>query len=168
MKPASLASAILACALLAAFAAHAADLAGARAFLVRLYAHYPLKEGAAFEPTGRSAPSVFDPALVALFREDVRLTPPGDVGAIDSDPICDCQDDDGMSVRIEPVRATGAGRATARVDLRFGEASPPETSRLDIDLIAVGDGWRIHDIRSKTMPSLGAYLTRSVLAEKHH
>ena len=162
-----LANAVMACAVLAVSPAPAADLNGARAFLVQLYAHYPQRDAApAFDPTGRSATSVFDPTMVALFREDARLTPPGDVGAIDGDPICDCQDDDGMSVKIGPIQPAGPSRATARVDIRFGKASPPDRRRLELDLVAVQAGWRVYDIHNADTPSLRAYLMRSIRLEK--
>ena len=142
---------------------HAADLNSARVFVTQLYSHYPQREGGPeFDPVGRSAGAVFDPNLVALIRKDARRTPPGDVGAIDGDPICDCQDDGGLSVTINAIRSTGPSHAAAFVDLRFGEASPPETSRLELDLVVVQGQWRVHDIRTKDTPSFRAYLIRSM------
>lgn len=154
---------MMVCAVLAASPAHGADLDSARAFLAHLYSHYPQREGApAFDPTGRSAREVFDPALAALFRKDARLTPPGEVGAIDGDPVCDCQDDGGMDVKIEALHWVGPSRVTALVDIRFEDAAAPETRRLELDLVAVGARWRVHDIRTKETPSLRAYLLRSI------
>jgi hypothetical protein len=155
--------AITALAVLATAPTQAADLNGARAFVTQLYSHYPQREGAPeFDPLGRAATAVFDPALVALIRKDARRTPPGDVGAIDGDPICDCQDDGGLSVKIGAIRSTGPSQAAASVDLRFGEASPPETRRLELDLVVVQGRWRVHDVRTKDTPSLRAYLIRSM------
>jgi hypothetical protein len=162
MNPVSVGWAIAACAVLAITPAHGADLNSARTFVAQLYSHYPQREGGPeFDPVGRSAGTVFDPALVALIRKDARRTPPGDVGAIDGDPICDCQDDGGLSVKIDAIRSTGPSQAAAFVDLRFGEASPPETRRLELDLVVVQGRWRVHDIRTKDTPSLRAYLIRS-------
>ena len=171
MKTAALACALAASLLLAGAPVQSADLAGAKAFLVQVYSHYPQRRGGPeFDPTGRSAAAVFDPGLANLFREDVRLTPQGDVGAVDSDPLCACQDDDGLVVTIEAVTPSGPAAASARVKLRFAAAKPPEIQRLAIDLVAVQGQWRIHDIHSKDQPSLRAYLEQSVKLERraHH
>jgi hypothetical protein len=141
--------------------ARGADLAGARAFVAGLYAHYPAPSGARpFDPTGRSAGAVFDPPMVALLREDTRLAG-GEVGAIDSDPLCDCQDDAGLKAKIGSVQPSGASGASVIVDLRFSEASPPEAQRLELSLAIVNGRWRIHDIKTKETPSLRAYLIQS-------
>jgi hypothetical protein len=150
---------MMACAVILGSPGRAADLVGAKTFLVQLYAHYPARNGARpFDPTGRSAASVFDPSFVTLLREDARLTPPGDVGAIDWDPICGCQDDEGMTVRIGAIRPVGPSQATALVDVRFPGTQP---THIGLDLIVDHGQWRIHDIRTKDVPSLRADLIQS-------
>jgi hypothetical protein len=162
MKRTILACAAIAGAAMLAPSARAAEPAGARSFLVKLYAHYPQRRGApAFDPAGRSAAAVLDPPLVALIRDNVRLTPKGDAPALDGDPICDCQDDQGMSVRIGPIRATGGSTASAPVAIKFAAADPPAASHLDLDLVLAGGQWRVHDVHSKDLPSLRAYLIQS-------
>ena len=147
--------------------AQAADAAGARAFLKAVYSHYPTPKGRRpYFPTGPSAPSVFDPAMVALLREDQRLAH-GEVGAIDSDPFCQCQDDDGMTAAIESVRLTGPASAVADVAVRFGASSSPAADRVEFDLVALNGVWRIHDIRTKAVPSLRAYLAQANRARAH-
>ncbi len=139
-----------------------ADLAGARAFIASLYAHYPAPKGApGFDPTGKAAARVFDPPMIALLRNNDRLTPPGDVGAIDSDVLCDCQDDDGLRAIIGPIVAVGANDLIATVVLHFTKATPPETRRLKLDLVQVAGRWRIHDIDDGDVPSLRAYLIQA-------
>lgn len=143
---------------LAPFPAAAADAAGARIFLEGIYSHYPAAPGREeYFPTGPGAPQVFDPGMVALLREDERLAD-GEVGAIDADPLCDCQDDGGLQVTIGDVRLTGPSSAKATVALRFSQAAAPTFERLEISLAVVGDQWRIHDIGSRATPSLRAYL----------
>jgi hypothetical protein len=170
MKSTHLAYAAVACALVLASPLRAADLAGAKAFLAQLYAHYPAKSGARpFDPLGRQAASVFDPSFVALLREDARLTPPGDVGAIDWDPICGCQDDDGMKTQIGAIRPVGPSAATALVEVRF--AGVTTSDRIALDLVVDRGQWRIHDIRTKDVPSLRADLiksNRAAAAKGHH
>jgi hypothetical protein len=132
MKLTALALSLLALALLAAAPARGADLSAARAFVQQLYAHYPQPSNTSFDPGG-NAHAVFDPSMVAMFRENARLTPKGDVGAIDSNPICDCQDDSGMRTRIGSVRLVAPDTAIAEVMLTFTEASPPDVDRLPPD-----------------------------------
>jgi hypothetical protein len=165
--PLSLAAAVSAALLVSP--AGAAEPAGARSFLVKLYAHYPHRHGTpVFDAAGKSAPLVFDPSLVTLIRDSERLTPQGDAPPLDGDPVCDCQDSDGMSTGIGAIRATGASAASARVDLKFAGG---EGNRLDLDLVQSRGQWRVHDIHSKDMPSLRAFLiqaNREAAAEKKH
>jgi len=151
----------LAAALLAATAVEAQDLVGARAFVARLYAHYPIPDRKPmFEPLGKDATSVFDASLLHLIREDTRLAG-GEVGALDSDPLCECQDDSGMTSQITDVHVDGPMRAKATVVLRFSAASPPEIVEHTLDLVEVAGHWRIHDIHTKDTPSLRDYLAQS-------
>jgi hypothetical protein len=156
----SLAAAVSAA--LLAIPASAVEPAGAQSFLTGLYSHYPYRRGAPiFDAAGRSAPQVFDPALVTLIRDSERLTPDGDAPPLDGDPICDCQDSAGMKSRIGAVRATGRATASGRVDITFAAVKPPEVRRLDFDLVQSRGQWRVHDIHSKDMPSLRAFLIQA-------
>jgi hypothetical protein len=150
--------------------ASSATVADARAFLVKLYAHYPTpSHRTGFDPTGKSASAVFDPAMVALLNEDRRLTQPGDEGALEADPLCDCQDDGGLKVDIEPIRSLGPLHASATIDLHFTAERPPLTRKIVLDLVDVQGQWRIHEISSKDLPSLRDLLTQSNLeAAKSH
>jgi hypothetical protein len=160
-------STTLAVALTLCAAAAGADLNGAQAFVTALYAHYPAKDGApVFDPAGRSAPEVFDPSMVRLISDEAAATPKGDVGAIDGDPICDCQDSAGMTARIASIHATGPSHALASVELVFGQAAPPDIRHLDLDLVAIGDQWRVYDIRTDDQPSLRAFLEQSIVQAK--
>jgi len=134
------------------------DLASARAFVAQLYGYYPQRPHAPpFDPAGRQAALVFDPSMIALFRENDRLTPKGDVGALDGDPICACQDDSGLVARIGAARLTGPSHATVHVDLRFSN----DKSSANLDLIDVGGHWRVYDVSTKDTPSLRAYMIQS-------
>ncbi len=150
-------------AIVASSPAMGADLAGATAFLRQVYGHYPQPANATpYDPlASETAATVFDPSMVALLSDDARLTPSDEVGAIDGDPICDCQDDAGLSVQAISVRADGPLRARASVILRFAEGPTVETHRVVFDLIQVGGSWRVHDIGEAGMPSLRALLVRS-------
>jgi hypothetical protein len=128
--------------------AGALDANSARAFVQKLYSHYPQKEGgASFEPTDKNATDVFDPGMVAAFREDTRLAK-GEVGFVDADPICMCQDDSGLKPKIVSVKMTGAATAEATVDLQYdgGDGKP---NLQTFKLVVVKGQWRIYDIESK-------------------
>jgi len=129
----------------------AADPAGeAKAFVVKLYGAY---HGNGPDYLGRNAAQVFSPRLLALIRRDRALTPKGDVGALDGDPICDCQDF-GISKLAVAVRPMTPDHAQATV--RFVNLGTPETVRLD--LVSGAAGWRIDNIHTRTTPDLAIYL----------
>ena len=105
------------------------SLADANAFVVRLYRAYAHGEPDVLGPQRRH---IFSPRLSGLIQRDEDLTPRGDVGYLDGDPICDCQDAGGLShVRIQ-LSAAGPGRARAVVHF------PPSDDQraLTLDLIA--------------------------------
>jgi hypothetical protein len=128
--------------------AFAADnSASAKAWVERYYAH-PIKGEA----------GVYDASMVALMRKDRKLAH-GEVGALDSDPMCQCQDDTGMKVEVVDAHATGKS-AVVHVRLIFTEEKPPLTIPVELDLTAVGKSWRVHDVKSKNTPSLRAYMIK--------
>ena len=132
--------------------ASAQDLASARRFVEGLYRAY---HGDGPDYLGRGANKVFSDRILQLLRRDAALTPKGEVGALDGDPICDCQDFEISRVRID-VRpaANGAAQAVAR----FRNAGTATTIRLD--LIATPGGWRVDNVHSASTPDLAAYLRR--------
>ncbi|MBV9929731.1 MAG: DUF3828 domain-containing protein [Alphaproteobacteria bacterium] len=142
-------------AMAAAATAAAAPAAGAgetpRQFAMRLYAGY---RDPNFSPLKRPE-RVFAPALVAAIREEARLSR-GEVGFMDADPICDCQDPSGLRPSIGVARQTGAS-AQVRVALRFGAGG--EVRNLKLKLIRTVAGWRIADLSNPDEPSLLADLT---------
>jgi glutathione S-transferase len=123
----------------------------ARAFTLHLYEAY--RTGAP-DYLGRDARRTFAPPLLALILRDRATTPSGDVGILDGDPICDCQDTGGVRATHLTITAAGPGHARARVTLRF----PSETREMTLDLVAgreTGRGeWRVADVHTKETPSL--------------
>jgi hypothetical protein len=153
----------IAAVLLAAGAAHAADLTGARAFVTRLYAHYPRAETQSeFDPlSAKLEGRYFAPALVRLLDEDRRLAQ-GEVGSLDGDPLCDCQDDGGMRFEVRSVRVAGPGAATAIVIRHAAPGDTPEVEPITLDLVRLAAGWRIGDIHAGDMSSLEAMLESGI------
>jgi hypothetical protein len=150
----------------ASAAAAAPDAASARAFVEKLYSHYPSKpEGTTFDPTGKNASKVFEPGMIAAFREDSRLAN-GEVGFIGEDPLCQCQDDDGLKPKVVSVTMTGPKAADAVVNLQYRA----ETLVLTLHLVPVHGAWRIYDLSTKDVTSYRADLLKANkdAAAPHH
>lgn len=142
-----------------ALPAHAQDTAQARAFVARLYAAYAKEPGPDY--LNRQAKAVFSPTLLQLMKREAAHTPKGEVGALDGDPVCNCQDYriTGVQVTVAP---TGPGKARADVAFRnFGEKQT-----VTLDLIAIGGQWRVDDIHEEGMPSLVGLLKASLAGAK--
>lgn len=122
--------------------------ASAKAFAAALYRAYV--HGSGPDITGHGASAVFSPRLLRLIRKDQASTPAGEVGALDGDPICDCQDPSGLRLARLDVTSSGPGRAVARVTLSF----PDGRRRLRLDLEEGQAGWRVSDVHTADMPSL--------------
>lgn len=134
--------------------AAAQDMASAEAFLRSLYVGFaPGKKPMAF--LGRDIDRVFAPALAGLIRADQALAV-GEVGRLDSDPICDCQDWEKLKVTKIEVALDGPKRARATVAFdNFGKQSI-----VRYRLESVDGKWRIADLAERGMDSL-----RQMLAE---
>jgi len=142
------------------------DDARARAFVEKLYSHYPSNpNGMAFDPTGKNASKVFDPGMVAAFREDSRLAN-GEVGFIDDDPLCQCQDDAGLKSKVVSVTMTGSNAADVVVNLQY----PDATQALTLHLVPVNGAWRIYDLSTGDVKSYRADLLKAnkEAAAQHH
>ncbi|MGD0798764.1 MAG: hypothetical protein ABR910_13695 [Acidobacteriaceae bacterium] len=130
----------------------AQNIADAEAFVRITYNRYSAKSPNSPDFLGRDAPSVFTPSLLRLIRSDERHTPRGDVGKLDGDPICDCQDPD--SLKLISVLVTPQTRTSANADITLQYPSEPSPRHMRLQLILLTKGWRIDDISAKDMPSL--------------
>jgi len=148
--------------------ARAGDPIGPRAFVAWIYSHYPSSthrpEFDALADTTKK--SVFAPSLIALIDEDSRLAH-GEVGALDGDPLCNCQDDGGMAFRITSVRSVDRAHATAVVVRSYPDNKVPDVETLTLDLALAKGRWRVYDVRTKDTPSLRAFLIQSNRAAAH-
>jgi hypothetical protein len=147
-------------------AAAAPDAASARAFVEKLYSHYPSKpHRRAFDPTGKNASEVFDPGMIAALREDARLAN-GEVGFVDADPLCQCQDDGGLKSKFVSVTITGPNAADAVVNLQY----PDATLALTLHLVPVKGAWRVYDLSTGDVKSYRADLLKAnneAAAQRH-
>ncbi len=123
-----------------AVAAPAPKVASARAFLQTIYQHY--RKGGTGVPMARPG-RWFEPVLARAILRDIRASArTGDVGRLDADLFCDCQDFEALEVTIGPV-AVARGRARASVILH--NCDQPT---LDYTLVWTRAGWRVFDIES--------------------
>jgi hypothetical protein len=124
-----------------------------RTFMERLYASYHDTDYSPFNHPER----VFAPRLLAAIREDETLAK-GEVGYLDGDPVCQCQDTDGLKAAVTRVTAGGAGKASVRVSIGLaGEAPRPA----QFTLLRTKAGWRIADVSSADEASLLAALEKA-------
>lgn len=134
----------------------AAPADDARAFVEGLYANY---KSASFCPTCDGRERFFDASLSRLLEADAKQAD-GEVGAFDGDPVCQCQDADGMTAKVVSIALAPPKSAVAKVELRFVHARPAETRHVTFDLALEGGRWRIHDVHSADTPSLRALLAK--------
>lgn len=139
--------------LLALAAAGAQLVETPRAYIERVYSNYRRARFNPLDYPGR----YFAPRLLAAMDEDARLSK-GEVGYLDGDPICQCQDPAGLHASVTRVRGDGPARATIAVLIGFtGEKPRPVT----FSLVHTKAGWRIADIASSDEPSLLTAIERS-------
>ena len=137
---------------LAATATHAAAQSPDD-FLKHLYDGYaPGKTPLAFVyPQARS---FVDASMLALLQHDEKMSK-GEVGALDYDPICQCQDWQDLKVISVHTKMLAPDHATG--DVTFTNThDKPQT--VHYDLVLVKGAWLIHDLGDKATPSLQAYL----------
>ena len=111
---------------------------GAEAFVRALYAKYAASGD--FSPMLHED-EVFTPALVKMLKHDEKMTPKGEIGTIEADPICQCQDSGGMKLQSVATTATGTDKADAQVGLQFDK---PASVLLKLVKVP-GGGWRVDD-----------------------
>jgi Protein of unknown function (DUF3828) len=137
--------------------ARAQSVSDAQAFVLKLYQAYA--HGSP-DYLGHNATQIFSAPLLKLIQRDAAQTKPGEIGALDGDPICDCQDSAGFSDLDVTVVAGGKDRA--RADVRFVIAATAVA--VSLDLVAVHGQWRVDDVHTPDMPSLVALLQQDTRA----
>ena len=118
-----------------------AEPAGLRAYLNRLIVSETLPESGPY----RELKEWLAPRLAAAVREDENKEMP----ALDYEPICQCQDAEGMKMRVRSIRGNDKA-AIAELENRF----TGKTVHVTLHLTHGAHGWRIADISTKEDPSL--------------
>jgi hypothetical protein len=124
-----------------------------KAFMEQTYARY---RSSSFSPLNHPD-RYFAPRLTTAIREDARLAR-GEVGYLDGDPICQCQDTAGMHPTVGKVTPQRRGKASIRVSIGWDhDKARPAT----FSLVRTHAGWRIADVSSADEPSLLGALEKS-------
>ena len=145
---------IVLCAASSAIPACGQDANSAKLFVTSVYKHY-VNHGKGIDFTGPKARSVFDPSLIALLHADQKAVGPNEVGVLDGDPVCSCQDWEGiwdLKIAVQPLRD---GRAKAEVSFALfaPHAGADQDHRsLEMTLVPQGGQWRIWDILDNSDP----------------
>ncbi len=110
--------------------------AGAQAFLDAVY---KAESDPAPNTFGAKSSKVYDAAFLRLMSLDDCLSN-GDIGTLDYDPLCNCQDP--AAVKATPV-ITRADGTTASANVQLKSAVK---EALTMDLVFEAGHWRVHDI----------------------
>lgn len=124
----------------------------AKAFLQGLYGHYKTSKDDTFQPFDGSSSEVLDPDTLALMKADAKALN-GELGDIDGDWLCDCQDFTSIKATITVQSAT-ATTAKATSDFHDVDDTSRGLRHDTFDLVKTPAGWRIHDMGTEDQPSL--------------
>ena len=130
-----------------------------RQFVTRAFAGY---RSASFNPLDKPE-RWFAPRLSAAIRDDAKLAH-GEVGYLDGDPICQCQDPDGMRPSVVGAALQGRDKATVKVSIGWPHDKPRPAT---FSLVRTPAGWRIADVSSADEPSLLKALDKSNAEARH-
>ncbi len=132
----------------------AQDAASARRFLESLYRLYG-KGGKGVALSGPRARKVFDPSLLALMDADAKANGPDQVGTLDGDPLCSCQDWDALRDLQIVVAPPLEGRTVAKVSFALfagKNGGPGDRRKLEITLAARAKQWLVYDVLDLSEP----------------
>lgn len=126
-------------------AADSADAADVKAFLDGLYAHYKTSKDNDFNMYGANASQVFDADMIKLLKDDTKALK-GDLGVLDGDDLCDCQDFVSLkaTVTVQSATPTTATATSAFIDTGMSDQGVRHAA---FQLVKTPAGWRIHDIK---------------------
>jgi len=125
-------------------------------FVPSIYSRYKSKMP---DYNGKEAEAVFSPSLLQLIRKNGAS---GFIGHLDIDPVCSCNEIDGLAVDRIAVTRLARDHALATVSLSFGNAG---SQILRLTLISVNGDWRVDDISSAVVGSLRKKLSQGTRAQ---
>jgi hypothetical protein len=131
----------------------AQDSASAKEFVQHVYADYANPDTNHQQQRQRH---FYTPQLYRLILTD-RTSHRGEVGKLDSDPICDCQDPgDPGELKVKSINLSSAGQSRIRATVAIVIVKTPVT--VVLSLYKTPAGWLIDDISTSDMPSLRSLL----------
>jgi hypothetical protein len=167
MRPKLLLVFAISAAFMPASLAHAQDADSATIFLKSAYQQYG-NQGRGIDFTGPHASLYFHSSLLALIHADQKAVDQDIPICCDADPLCDCQDWDGIwDLKIQ-VQMESPKRAEATVS--FAMSAPKgrakdDLRRLRITLVPEGGQWRIYDILDQSGPDASSGLRAQIQKE---
>ena len=156
---------VLLVALVPARLSSAQDAQSAKTFLASIYRHYE-HGGKGISIDGPNADRYFASSLLALVRADAKAAGPEYVGAIDADPVCACQDWEGIWDLSIDVKGQSPNHLDADVSFSL---SPPQNHskdalrRLHFKLIVERGGWKMDDITDLSDPKAPFALRKALV-----
>ncbi len=148
------------------------DQASAQTFLQSVYKRYG-KGGPGLNIDGPKARLYFSSSLLSLLHADQKAVGPDEVGVLDGDPVCGCQDWDAIHDLKIVLTPGEPGRLKATISFAlFGADARPEQSlrSLEMTLVSRDGQWRIDNILDRSDPKapfdLRAELTREIREAK--
>ncbi len=128
---------------------------GPEEFVRALYAAQAAPAGLDPAPAPGQDP-IYDRMLNAMIGADARRAN-GEVGALNYDPICDCQDRGAFT--LNSVAVAQASPAAAEASVAFTNAG--QSRQLTLKLVKEGPMWKVQDVLVPGRPSL----TEMLMAE---
>lgn len=140
-------------------AIYAAARVGPEEFVRALYAVYATPGAGPGEPSPPQPGQdpIYDRMLNAMIGADAAQAA-GEVGFLNYDPICDCQDSGGFT--LDSVAVTQSGPATAEAAVVFTNAG--ETKRQTLKLVKEGPMWKVSDVLVPGQPPLTEQLMAAI------
>ena len=130
---------------------------GPEAFVRALYAVHATPGASMGEPLRPGQDPIYDRMLNAMIGADAAQSA-GEVGALNYDPICDCQDSEGFT--LDSVTVTQAGPQAAEAAVVFTNAG--ETKRQTLKLVKEGPMWKISDVLVAGRPAVTETLMAAI------
>jgi hypothetical protein len=131
----------------------------ARQFVEALYSRY----STGTSPSPLESPSeTFAPALARLIMDD-RQKAAGELGALDHDPFCACQDFVNFKVRSIEIVLHESLKAQATVS--FLNSDRPQKVTLQLERVDDAAAWRVGDVEEPEIGSLRSFLERELHRE---
>ncbi|MDR3741497.1 MAG: DUF3828 domain-containing protein [Terracidiphilus sp.] len=125
------------------------DTASVEQFFASIYRSYH-RNGKGIDALSPVGAKFFDASFRALMRADAHAAGPGEVGVLDFDPLCACQDWDDVSGLSVSARAEGTSHTSAGVSFKLAPSGSDVSHNLEFTLVRVAGGWRIHNVIDRT------------------